>query len=58
MISLHLIIEVLEQTLKMTHLLIRHHNGDFVGYMDTFLPNWRLLQDELNRGGVEWGSGV
>ena len=42
---------------EMVHLLERHHNDRFVAYMDHFLPNWRLLRDELNRAPlshVEW----
>ncbi|MFZ4816721.1 MAG: M48 family metallopeptidase [Phototrophicaceae bacterium] len=34
---------------EMTHLLERHHNERFMGLMDDFLPNWRLLRDSLNR---------
>ena len=33
---------------EMTHLLERGHNGRFTALMDTFLPNWRALRDELN----------
>lgn len=34
---------------ELVHLLERHHNERFIAYMDTFLPNWRMLRDELNR---------
>lgn len=34
---------------EMVHLLERHHNDQFVAYMDRFLPHWRLLRDELNQ---------
>ncbi|MCZ7538802.1 MAG: M48 family metallopeptidase [Anaerolineae bacterium] len=34
---------------EMVHLLERHHNDRFTGLMDRFLPNWRLLREELNR---------
>ena len=34
---------------EMVHLLERHHNGRFRRLMDRFLPNWRLLREELNR---------
>lgn len=34
---------------EMVHLLERHHNERFQALMDRFLPNWRLLHDELNR---------
>lgn len=33
---------------EMVHLLERHHNERFTAYMDKFLPNWRLIRDELN----------
>jgi predicted metal-dependent hydrolase len=33
---------------EMVHLLERLHNERFVAYMDHFLPQWRLLRDELN----------
>lgn len=34
---------------ELIHLLERHHNARFIHLMDTFLPNWRLTRDELNR---------
>ena len=34
---------------EMVHLLERRHNDRFRAYMDKFLPQWRLLRDELNR---------
>lgn len=34
---------------EMIHLLERHHNDRFLYFMDTFLPNWRQLKDELNK---------
>jgi predicted metal-dependent hydrolase len=34
---------------EMVHLLERHHNERFVAYMDEFMPQWRLLRDELNQ---------
>lgn len=34
---------------EMIHLLQRHHNDRFLYYMDTYLPNWRQLKDELNK---------
>lgn len=43
---------------EMVHLLERHHNDRFIAYMDRFLPNWRLLRDELNRAPlshIDWG---
>ena len=33
---------------ELTHLLARHHNDRFIGLMDSFLPKWRVLRDELN----------
>ena len=35
---------------EMTHLLERHHNDNFMYYMDMFLPNWKAVREELNRG--------
>ncbi len=34
---------------EMVHLLERHHNDNFLYYMDTFLPNWIQLKKELNK---------
>lgn len=34
---------------EMVHLLERHHNDKFIGYMDKFMPNWRFYKEELNR---------
>lgn len=34
---------------EMVHLLERNHNKKFIGYMDTFLPNWRRLKEELKQ---------
>lgn len=34
---------------EMVHLLERKHDDRFRGFMDQFLPTWRLLRDELNR---------
>ncbi len=33
---------------EMVHLLERHHNEIFKGYMSKFLPNWKSIKDELN----------
>lgn len=33
---------------ELTHLLEKSHNEVFVGYMDKFLPDWRMRKDELN----------
>lgn len=34
---------------EMVHLLERRHNDQFVALMDRFMPQWRLLRDELNQ---------
>jgi hypothetical protein len=34
---------------EMVHLLERRHNEQFTAYMNKFLPQWRLLRDELNQ---------
>ena len=34
---------------EIVHLLERRHNDRFKGYMDRFLPQWRVHRDELNR---------
>jgi hypothetical protein len=34
---------------ELVHLIERHHNARFRQLMDSFLPNWRYLRDELNR---------
>jgi predicted metal-dependent hydrolase len=42
---------------EMVHLLERHHNDRFRDYMDSFMPQWCLYRDELNRsmlGHEEW----
>jgi len=33
---------------EMTHLVERLHNSRFTAILDTHIPNWRLLKDELN----------
>jgi predicted metal-dependent hydrolase len=33
----------------MAHLLERTHTPVFTSYMNKFLPQWRLLKEELNR---------
>jgi predicted metal-dependent hydrolase len=32
----------------MAHLLERSHNARFRGYMDHFLPDWRVCQQRLH----------
>ena len=34
---------------ELIHLLERQHNDRFIDLMETHLPQWRLLRDELNR---------
>lgn len=34
---------------EMVHLLEHHHNERFTGYMDRFMPGWRMRRDELNQ---------
>jgi predicted metal-dependent hydrolase len=34
---------------EMVHLLERHHNECFKGLMDTYMPQWRIYRDRLNR---------
>ncbi len=43
---------------ELVHLLERHHNARFTGYMDRFLPDWRRRRDDLNRGPLPNVSGV
>jgi predicted metal-dependent hydrolase len=33
---------------ELVHLLEKNHTQAFIGYMDKFLPNWRVIKDELN----------
>ncbi len=33
---------------ELVHLLVRKHGKIFIAYMDKFLPQWKILQDELN----------
>ena len=34
---------------EMVHLMERHHNEQFLYYMDKFLPTWKQLRSELNK---------
>ena len=34
---------------EMVHLLERHHTDQFRSIMDSLMPNWRTIRDELNR---------
>jgi predicted metal-dependent hydrolase len=34
---------------EMTHLLERNHGERFIALMDQFMPDWRLLRDNLNK---------
>lgn len=43
---------------EMVHLLEPHHNKRFIMYMDKFLPQWKLIRDELNQAPLaheDWG---
>ena len=33
---------------EMVHMLERNHNDRFKAYMDKFMPNWKVVKDELN----------
>jgi len=33
---------------ELVHLLEKNHTPAFIEYMDTFIPNWRVIKDELN----------
>lgn len=33
---------------ELVHFLEKKHNSTFIGYMDKFLPDWRVTKDELN----------
>ncbi|MBM7871604.1 putative metal-dependent hydrolase [Clostridium pascui] len=33
---------------ELVHLLEKNHNNIFIGYMDKFMPNWRIIKKELN----------
>jgi predicted metal-dependent hydrolase len=42
---------------ELVHLLERHHNDRFLGLMNGFLPNWKVVKEELNRlpvSHLEW----
>jgi predicted metal-dependent hydrolase len=42
---------------ELVHLHERHHNDQFLKWMDRLLPAWRLHRDELNRAPLaheEW----
>ena len=34
---------------ELVHILEGHHNDAFKKYMDTFMPQWRMYKDQLNR---------
>ena len=34
---------------EMVHLLERHHDDRFTAYMNTFMPQWSMYREELNR---------
>jgi predicted metal-dependent hydrolase len=42
---------------EMVHLLERHHNDRFKGFMDQFMPHWRMYKDLLDQAPLaheEW----
>ena len=41
---------------EMNHLLERHHSDRFHQLMDDFLPNWKLLRDQLNNLPLAYGD--
>jgi hypothetical protein len=41
---------------ELAHLLERSHNGNFIAIMDTFLPEWKHLKNELNQLPVSHGE--
>lgn len=41
---------------ELVHLLERHHNDIFLQYMDSFMPRWRFIKQELNRLPVSHAS--
>lgn len=41
---------------EMVHLLERHHNDNFIYYLDMYLPNWKQLKSELNKLPVSHAS--
>lgn len=41
---------------EMVHLLERHHNDKFLYYINSFLPNWKELKNELNTMPVSHGD--
>ena len=43
---------------EMVHFLERHHTKRFEELMDMFLPNWRMLRDELNRAPLSYAEWI
>ncbi len=41
---------------ELVHLLERNHNGNFIAYMDRYLPEWRQYKVELNQLPVSRGE--
>ena len=33
---------------ELIHLIERHHNDNFMAYLDKYLPNWKSTKNELN----------
>lgn len=41
---------------ELIHLIERHHNDNFLAYMEKFMPQWKYHKDELNRLPVSHGE--
>lgn len=43
---------------EMIHLLERHHNDQFLAYLDKFLPKWKIYKEQLNSLPVSHGEWI
>lgn len=41
---------------ELIHLIERHHNDNFLAYMEKYMPQWKYHKDELNRLPVSHGE--
>lgn len=41
---------------ELIHLIERHHNNNFLAYMEKYMPQWKYHKDELNRLPVSHGE--
>ena len=39
---------------ELVHLLERYHNARFYGFMDKFMPDWKIYDSELNKSSLEY----